>query len=132
MKHRTVLLAAALAGGLLVGCHSGDDELAPDRPPVAFEGKPEPQYAATWKTQDNRSVYQIAADGTYKVDTKVSVKGQAPFNSHLEGEWKVNGAQMLFKDKNGAVTPYAMDQKGNTLTLTLTGAMKNKTVLLKQ
>jgi hypothetical protein len=116
----------------LAGCNSDEDGIEPEKPPVAFEGKPEPQYAATWKTQDDRSVYQIAPDGTYKVDTKISVKGRDPFNSHLEGEWKVNGSQMLFRDKNGAVTPYNMESKGNTLTLTLTGAMKNKTVLLKQ
>ena len=132
MKHLPVFLATALAAAGLAGCHSDEDGAEPEKPPVAFEGKPDPQYAATWKTQDKRSVYEIVADGTYKVDTKVVTKGQAPFNSHLEGEWKVNGTQMLFRDKNGAVTPYAIDLKGNTLTLTLTGALKNKTVLLKQ
>lgn len=116
----------------LAGCNSDEDGIEPEKPLVAFEGKPEPQYAATWKTQDDRSVYQIGEDGTYKVDTKVTTKGQAPFNSHLEGEWKVNDKLMLFRDKNGAVTPYIIDLKGNTLTLTLTGSMKNKTVMVKQ
>ena len=103
-----------------------------EKPLVAFEGNPDPQFAATWKSADGRSTYQLARDGTYKLDSKISVQGRAPFNSHLEGDWKVKDDRMLFRDKSGVAVPYAYELKGDTLTLSLTGSLKNKTILKKQ
>jgi hypothetical protein len=114
-----------------VGCNKEDlDEV--EKPPLAFEGKPEPKFAATWKTPDGNSTYQFADDGKYILDSLVSVKGQSRMKTHSEGEWKVNGDRMLFRDQSGNVVPYAYEMKDKTLTLTLTGSMKNKTVLNKQ
>lgn len=126
-----ILCFAAL---LAAGCANdapGDEEEAP-KPPIAFVGETPDEFAGTWKTADGRSTYQLKVGGTYALDSKVSVPGRAPIDSHLEGEWRIKGDTMLFRDGRGDVVPYRFELKGDSLELSLTGRLKNKTKLKRQ
>lgn len=114
------------------GCAVEADSSATQGNSVPFKGVAEERFAGTWKTTNGVSVYELLKDGTYKLESKIAVRGQAPFTSRLQGEWRVSGDRMLFKDGNGNVVPYAFVLNGDTLTLTLTGMMKNKTVMKRQ
>ena len=114
----------------VVGCGPKDEEITSTTAnTVAFEGPPDAKYAGTWKSSNGVSTYIFVADGTYKMDSMIVVRGQKPFPSHAEGQWKVSGDRMLMKDKAGNVVPYALEFKNDELKLTLTGSLKNETVL---
>ncbi len=118
----------------IIGCGtSPDDELVePTAMKVEFKGTPDERFVATWKSTNGVSTYVFEKAGTYKLDSKIVVKGQSPINSHLEGEWRLDGDRMLFRDGSGNVVPYSYKLNGDTLELALTGKMKAKTVLKKQ
>lgn len=124
-------LALSLLSGF--GCTSPNDELVPaERPVTAFEGTPDGKFVGTWKSTDGVSTYQLEKDGKYKLDSNIPVRGQSPIQSKSEGEWRVNGDRMIFKDPQGNVVPYSFKLEGETLELSLTGRMKAKTVLKRQ
>lgn len=101
----------------------------PERPAVAFEGKPDEKIVGTYKTKDG-TVYVFDKAGSFHFDgVTATPKGQK--KTHGEGDWVVNGDRLLFKDANGVV-PYNFVQKGRDLTLSLTGKMKNETVFTRQ
>ena len=116
------------------GCSnkSADDVEDSAKPKVAFLGKADDRFVATWKSTDGVSTYRFDKGGTYKLDSKIKVQQHAPIDSHQEGSWLVNGDRMLFKDGSGNVVPYAFALAGNTLELTLTGGLKVKTTLKRQ
>ena len=132
MRNPLLLVATLLIAA--VGCSKNEDEELPM--PVAtnvsFDGAPEEKYAGTWKTADGISTYFIDKSGTYKADSVIPMKGQAPMKTHIEGEWKASGEQLLFKDAKGNVVPFSCKLDGDTLELSLTGSMKRKIVMKRQ
>lgn len=121
-----------LAVMLFAGACGADDSEDPMPAKVAFEGNIPDTYVGLWKTHDGMSTYELQSDGKYVLNSKIRVQGRDPIDSHLEGEWRVNGDRMLFKDGRGDVVPYAFALEGDTLELSLTGNLKNKTVLKRQ
>jgi len=114
-------------------CQPAEEIIDVQRPKVVpFTGKVDPRFVGTWKTDNGMSTYQLKEDGAYVLDSTIRVQGQAPIQSHLEGEWRLDGDRLLFKDGNGNVVPYAFTIKDDTLELGLTGKLKTKTVLKRQ
>ena len=132
--NKTIRIALALGAlSLLVtGCQKEADDVDKEKPPVAFEGSPDAKYAGTWKTEDGVSTYILDGAGTYKLSSKIQIKGQEPMTSHLTGQWAINGDKMLFKDQSANVAAYAFEFQGNKLTLTSTGSLKAKTIMDRQ
>ncbi len=126
----TLVLALSLALG--AGCGpKEEDEETPEKPKVAFEGTSEPKLVATWKTTDGQTTYTLSEDGAYVLKGKASTpKGPVEYTNN--GFWKAANDRVLFKDKDDNVVPYLYELSGKKLTLTMTGSMKNKTVLHKQ
>lgn len=132
MKLLTGFICLAALSGL--GCASPSDAEEDDapKPHVVFEGDVPDRFAGTWKTEDGKSTYQLKRDGSYVLDSKVNVPGRVPIDSHLEGEWRVKGERMLFRDGQGDVVPYLFKIEGDALELSLTGRLKNVTKLKRK
>jgi hypothetical protein len=117
---------------LLAGCHHDDVEvIEPDKPALTFEGAPDLKFAGAWKTTSN-SKYNLDKSGSYTLDETIHVRGNKPIDSHLTGQWAVKGDRILFKDQAGNVAQYAYAFDGTKLTLTSTGSLKSKTIMIRQ
>lgn len=129
---RTVI---ALLVGLSVclGCGPAADEILVDEgpPKVEFKGKPDPRLFGAWSTADGKSTYTFEENGKYTYDGIVTTQG-GTFPNKFEGEWSLDGDRVYFRDAEGVVVPYAVSLKDDTLKLTLTGSMKNETVLKRK
>lgn len=112
------------------GC-SPSEEVTDEKPPVAFQGKTDSRLLGKWKAEGSGSIYEFNEDGSFKLSGKVSTQG-GTFENNVTGSWLVDGEKVLIKDQSGNVVPYAIDLKGSQLNLSLTGSLKNKTVLNKQ
>ncbi|MDR3692906.1 MAG: hypothetical protein P4L46_26235 [Fimbriimonas sp.] len=124
------LLVAGLLAIPLVGCHKDDVEvIEPEAAPKVFDGVPDAKYAGTWKTENGQSTYWLAADGTYKLQTKIQVSHQKPFLSHLTGRWGAKNDKMEFRDESGNVSTFGFEVQGEKMTLTSLGSLKSKTVM---
>lgn len=125
----------AVTTGLVVfisgGCQpTSADVEEPQKPPVAFQGKPDAKFVGTWKTVDKRSVYSFKADGAYTIKTHVNTPGGG-MDTQTDGSWLADAEHFLMKDKAGNVVPYNFKVEGNKLSLSLTGSMKRETVMVK-
>ena len=118
---------------LLLGCRPSDDDVytEDERPPVAFEGEADGRIVGKWKSVDGTQAYTFSTDGRFESETNVVNRGK-PMSMKSDGEWKAKGTQVLFRDKAGIVVPYAYELKGDVLTLTTVGSMKNKIALQKK
>lgn len=125
-----------LALGLtLLGCGPGDGSdddgiPVPDRPPVAFEGTPDPKLAGVYKTNSGM-IYTLDKSGNSEFKgTKSTPNGPQATSGH--GQWAVKGDTIYFKDENGVV-PYLYQQKGKQLILSMSGTKtKHETVFTRQ
>ncbi len=114
----------------LLGC-APSDEVADEKPAVVFQGKPDSRFVGTWNAEGSGSIYEFKEDGTYNLKGKVKMQG-GTYDNNSSGSWAVDQEKLLIKDQHGNVTPYAIDFKDPVLTLSLTGSLKNKTVLKRQ
>jgi hypothetical protein len=120
-----VLFAAGCAGD------DSDDIALTEKPPVAFDGKPDSRFAAVWKTANGASTYTLKEDGGYTIEGKVQTPGGS-FDNKSAGSWGAKDDVLLFKDEKGNVVPYRYALEGKKLKLTLTGSLKRETVLVRQ
>lgn len=130
MKLFNILPLIIVAFALGFGC-APSDETVEEKPPVVFQGKMDSRFYGSWKADASGSIYTFNEDGSYKLSGKVKTQGGS-FDNNSSGSWLVDGEKLLIKDQNGNVVPYAVELKGKTLSLSLTGSLKNKTVLNKQ
>ncbi|HVL38014.1 MAG TPA: hypothetical protein VM328_01360 [Fimbriimonadaceae bacterium] len=125
-------LACLLLALLMMGCGSSSDDLVEaEKPPVAFEGKPDERLVGKWQVPADSSTYTFNQDGTYDFVGKVSTRGGS-FDNKFTGAWLVKDDRVLFKDAQGNVVPYVFRIEGDRLTLSLTGSLKNETVMVRQ
>lgn len=121
-----VLLVAAA-----VGCAPAEsDDAPPPKAEVAFEGKPDPALVGTWKTTDNMSIYTLKEDGSYRLQSKITVQGRK-IDSDVAGQWSVSNDRFLMKATNG-VAAYTFQLNGSTLQFSTTGSIKRTITLKKQ
>lgn len=130
MKLFKIVALTVIASILSFGC-APSDETVEEKPPVVFQGKADPRFFGSWKADGSGSIYTFNEDGSYKLSGRVKTQGGS-FDNNSAGSWLVDGEKLLIKDQNGNVVPYAVELKGKTLSLSLTGSLKNKTVLNKQ
>jgi hypothetical protein len=130
---RYSLLAISIAVlALAGGCTPADADATEEAPKVvAFGGKPDEKFAGKYKTVDGDRTYSFESDGKFRLDGTIDNRGQK-MPVKVEGAWSVDGDRFLVKDQSSNVVPYTYTLEGKTLTLTLTGSMKNKTILTKQ
>lgn len=132
MNNATRALFLTLVAGLAVaGCQTEQPEAESTVPQVAFEGSPDSRFVGTWKTENGNSTYSLQPDGSFRLKSTVSTPG-GKFDTESNGLWRVKNDHMLFKDADGLVSTYRHELAGDKLTLTRTGSMKTKTVLLRQ
>ncbi len=135
MKRFLISLLGLTFALAITGCTKRKDEDVlddTDRPKVVFEGTADAKYSGTWKTEDRISVYKLAADGGYVLDSNIPMKGSSPMKTHSIGNWAVNADHLLFKDAQGNVASYLYELKGQRLTLTTSGTLKGKTIMDRQ
>lgn len=130
MKFFYILSIIVLATSCIFGC-APSEEVADEKPPVAFQGKMDSRLLGKWKAEGSGSIYEFKEDGSYHLTGKVTTQG-GTFDNNVVGSWLVDGEKLLIKDKAGNVVPYAIELKNTQLSLSLTGSLKNKTVLNKQ
>jgi len=117
---------------LIAGCAKEDDgESAPEKPKIAFEGKPDPALVGFWKQDTRDASYNIKADGTFDYKGKVATPG-GTIDASFSAPWLVNGDLVLFKDQLGNVSQYKYKIEGDKLTLSRTGSIKLDTVFHKK
>jgi hypothetical protein len=130
---KTSICLALLALFFGWGCQAEEASLDDLKAPkAAFEGDVPERFAGTWKSEDGISTYRLETDGTYELHSKIRVQRGDPIDSRMQGEWRVKGDRMLFRDERGDVVPYAYALEDGRLELSLTGRMKSKTVLKRQ
>lgn len=110
--------ALLLSVGVLAGCGSGEaDEIETPaaRQAIAFEGNLDPAYAGTWITADKTSTLVLAADGKANMTNVAVGRG----TTKAKGEWKISGANLLFKVEGPEpyVSRYDAELKGDSLKL---------------
>ncbi|CAN1553010.1 Domain of unknown function DUF5640 [Fimbriimonadaceae bacterium] len=125
MKNFLLLGAFAL---ILVGCQPSDDYVEPERKVVSFEGATDDRLVGAWKTADGKGEYNFKADGSFALMSKVTTPSGA-IDSKSNGQWKVKDGQLLIKDQNGNVVPYKLTVAEKSVTLALTGSLKNEVKL---
>lgn len=130
MKLFKFLSLIVLVSACIFGC-APSEEVPDEKPPVAFQGKMDSRLLGKWKAEGSGSLYEFKEDGSYQLTGKVKTQG-GTFDNNVVGSWLVDGEKLLIKDKAGNVVPYAIALKGSQLSLSLTGSLKNKTVLNKQ
>lgn len=125
MKHLHLLWLALI----LSGCaQDADNYVAPQKPVVQFVGNIDPALVGAWTSEDQKSQYVFAKDGTFTLKISVNTPGGKQSNES-KGQWKVAEEQLLIQDESGNVVPYRLKKGGNKVTLQLTGTMKGETVL---
>lgn len=115
--------------GLLAGCSPGDEGAAPAL--KALDGKPDARFAGVWKTESGASTYTFAENGDYDLKARITTPN-GPMDTESRGSWSVKGDKFFIKDPGGNIVGYEHDLQGDRLTLTLTGSLRNATVLLRQ
>ena len=114
-----------------IGCQPSDDYVAPERKVVSFEGETDKRLVGDWKTSDGKGDYTFNEDGNFSLKSKISTPGGV-IDSNVKGQWKVKNEQLLIKDQNGNVVPYSLKVSGKSVTLALTGSLKNEVTLVRK
>jgi len=55
-----------------VGCTREDEGETAEKPPIPFEGKPDPKFVGLWRQTNRDASYDIKPDGTFDYKSKVS------------------------------------------------------------
>lgn len=127
---RKFLILGALAL-VAIGCQPSDDYVEPERKVVSFEGETDKRLVGDWKTSDGKGDYTFNEDGNFSLKSKISTPGGV-IDSNVKGQWKVKNEQLLIKDQNGNVVPYSLKVSGKSVTLALTGSLKNEVTLVRK
>ena len=113
MKNLALVVSSLLLGA---GCSKAevDDEpvsVTPQEESVAFEGKADPAYAATWRTPDGKSTLVLSPDGTGRMKSNVVTPGGAQSND-TPTHWKAGTGTLLFQASDGKTLRYFVERKG--------------------
>lgn len=127
---RKFLILGALAL-VAIGCQPSDDYVEPERKVVSFEGETDKRLIGDWKTSDGKGDYNFKEDGNFSLKSKIETPSGV-IDSTVKGQWKVKNEQLLIKDQNGNVVPYSLKVSGKSVTLALTGSLKNEVTLVRK
>jgi len=128
MRKFLILGAVALVA---IGCQPSDDYVEPERKVVSFEGETDKRLIGDWKTSDGKGDYNFKEDGNFSLKSKIGTPSGV-IDSTVKGQWKVKNEQLLIKDQNGNVVPYSLKVSGKSVTLALTGSLKNEVTLVRK
>ncbi len=130
--HAQLFFALGLSALLLQGCNKGEDsDEVPEKPKVAFDGKPDDRFVGYWSSADNKAHYDLKADGVFDYNGKVSTPGGV-IDNKFSAKWCVKGDDLLFTDRDSNVTPYIFVLEGDNLKLTSKGSLKLVTKLVRK
>ncbi|HEY0867318.1 MAG TPA: hypothetical protein VGE01_08065 [Fimbriimonas sp.] len=132
MKILKCFIACLAVAATLAGCvDTGEDEQVSEKPTVAFEGEKDPRFVGSWKVEKGQSSYVFQDSGDYRYQGVATAMGNT-MKIDSKGQWLATPERFLVKDEAGNVTQYAYKFQDGKLTLSLTGTMKQDTVLVKQ